>query len=188
MDHSIGHFMKIAEKEPYFDNTLFVFFGDHGIHAPAGNHVPAYETQLNLQGLHVPLVFYGKNVISKARVFDTIAGEVDVMPTIASITKTSYLNTTIGRDLLDTSFDDKRYAFTIEHGSNRTIGLLSDEYYLLKQVDGNKQRLHHLRGDDPRADVSAENTEITKQLSQRLSALWNTILYMRENNKPEKND
>lgn len=185
MDHSIGHFMKIAAKEPYFDKTLFVFFGDHGIHAPAGNHVPAYETQLNLHGLHVPLVFYGKNVISKARVFDTIASEVDVMPTIASITETSYLNTTIGRDLLDTTFDDKRYAFTIEHGSNRTIGLLSDEYYLLKQVDGNKQKLHHLRGDDPRADVSAENTEITKQLSQRLSALWNTILYMRENNKPE---
>lgn len=31
MDHSIGHFIKIAKKEPYFDNTLFVFFGDHGI-------------------------------------------------------------------------------------------------------------------------------------------------------------
>lgn len=185
MDHSIGHFMAAAEKEPYFDKTLFVFFGDHGIQAPAGKHTPAYETQLNLQGLHVPLVFYGKSVINKAKVFATIASEVDVLPTIASITKTSYLNTTIGRDLLDESFDDKRYAFTIEHGSNRTIGLLSDEYYLQMQADGSKQRLHHLYGEDPRADVSSENTGITEQLSNKLSALWNTILYMRENNKLE---
>lgn len=185
MDHSIGHFMEAAEKEPYFDKTLFVFFGDHGIHAPAGKHTPAYETQLNLQGLHVPLVFYGKSVINKAKVFDTIAGEVDVLPTIASITKTSYLNTTIGRDLLDDTFDDKRYAFTIEHGSDRTIGLLSDEYYLQMQADGSKQTLHHLHGDNPRADVSTEKTGITEQLSSKLSALWNTILYMRENNKLE---
>ncbi|MCK4833861.1 MAG: LTA synthase family protein, partial [Gammaproteobacteria bacterium] len=36
MDHSIGHFMKVAKREAYFENTLFVFFGDHGIHAPTG--------------------------------------------------------------------------------------------------------------------------------------------------------
>ncbi len=101
MDHSIGHFMKLAEKAPYFENTLFVFFGDHGIHAPTGNHIPVSEAQLNIQGLRVPLVLYGKSVISKAKVFDTIASEVDVLPTIASVTNTSYLNTTLGRDLLD---------------------------------------------------------------------------------------
>ncbi len=63
MDHSIGHFIKIAKKEPYFDNTLFVFFGDHGIHAPTGNHVPASDAQLNLQGL-VFLWFYTEKALS----------------------------------------------------------------------------------------------------------------------------
>jgi phosphoglycerol transferase MdoB-like AlkP superfamily enzyme len=187
MDHSIGHFIKIAEKEAYFDNTLFVFFGDHGIHAPTGKHIPAYEEQLNLQGLRVPLVFYGKSVISNAKVFDTIASEVDILPTIASITGTSYLNTTLGRDLTDDTFSDSRYAFTIEHGGNRTIGILSDEYYLLKQVDTNKQALHYLNGNNPRDDVSEENRDITELLTEKLMAMWNTIRYMRENNKPENN-
>jgi phosphoglycerol transferase MdoB-like AlkP superfamily enzyme len=187
MDHSIGHFIKIAEKEAYFDNTLFVFFGDHGIHAPTGKHIPAYEEQLNLQGLRVPLVFYGKSVISNAKVFDTIASEVDILPTIASITGTSYLNTTLGRDLTDDTFSDSRYAFTIEHGGNRTIGILSDEYYLLKQVDTNKQTLHYLNGNNPRDDVSEENRDITELLTEKLMAMWNTIRYMRENNKPENN-
>ncbi len=186
MDHSIGHFIKIAKKEPYFDNTLFVFFGDHGIHAPTGNHVPASDAQLNLQGLRVPLVLYGKSVISKAKVFDTIASEVDVLPTIASLTKTRYLNTTLGRDLTDNTFDENRYAFTIEHGSGRTIGLISDEYYLLMRPDGSNKKLHHLTSDNPRTDVSAENPEMADLLTQKLSAIWNTIRYMRENNKPEQ--
>jgi phosphoglycerol transferase MdoB-like AlkP superfamily enzyme len=185
MDHSLGHFIKIAKREPYFDNTLFVFFGDHGIHAPTGNHIPAYEAQLNLQGLRVPLVLYGKSVIGNAKVFDTIASEIDVMPTIASVTKTSYLNTTLGRDLTDEQFDDDRYAFTIEHGGGRTIGLLSDDYYLLMKPDGSSKRLHHLASDDPRTNVSTDKPEMTDLLTQKLTAIWNTVRYMRENNKPE---
>ena len=185
MDHSIGHFIKLARTEPYFDNTLFVFFGDHGIHAATGNHVPAYESQLMLQGLRVPLVFYGKNVISDGKVFDTIASEVDVLPTIASITKTDYLNTTLGRNLIDKKYKDERYAFTITHGSGRTLGLLSDEYYLLMQADGSQRRLHHLNSDDPRLNIIDEDVEMAEKLTDKLSAIWNTIRYMRENNKPE---
>ena len=186
MDHSIGHFIKIAKKEPYFDNTLFVFFGDHGIHAPTGNHVPASYSQLSLQGLRVPLVLYGKSVISNAKVFDTIASEVDVLPTIASVTKTDYLNTTLGRDLTDYTFDENRYAFTIEHGGGRTIGLISDEYYLLMRPDGSDKKLHHLTSNNPREDVSAGKPEMSDLLTQKLTAIWNTIGYMRENNKPEQ--
>jgi len=185
MDHSIGHFIEIAKKEPYFDNTLFVFFGDHGIHAPTGGHVPAYESQLKLQGLRVPLVLYGKSVISKAKVFDTIASEVDVLPTIAGLTETSYLDTTLGRDLTDERFKDKRYAFTIEHGSDRTIGLLSDEYYLLMQTDGSKLQLHDLDSSNPRNNVSLTDKAVADSMQQKLSAIWDTVLYMRENNKPE---
>ncbi len=185
MDHSIGHFMKEASKEAYFDNTLFVFFGDHGIHAPTGHHIPAYEEQLKIQGLRVPLVLYGKSIISKAEVFDTIASEVDVLPTIAALTRTSYLDTTLGRDLLDSTYEGKRYAFTIEHGTNRTIGLLSDKYYLLMQSDGSKLSLHELKGKNARADISTQNATITKLMTEKLTAIWNTVRYMRENNKPQ---
>jgi len=184
MDHSVGHFIKEASKEAYFNNTLFVFFGDHGIHAPTGNHIPAYNEQLKIQGLRVPLVMYGKGVISQPEIFDTIASEVDVLPTIAALTKTSYLDTTLGRDLLDSTFKDKHYAFTIEHGTNRTIGLLSDKYYLLMQSDGSKLSLHELKDDNARADISAQKPNITKTMTEKLTAIWNTIRYMRENNKP----
>ncbi len=188
MDHSVGHFMELASKEAYFDNTLFVFFGDHGIHAPTGKHIPKYETQLNLQGLRVPLVFYGKSLITEAKVFNKIAGEVDILPSIAALTKTSNKNTTLGRNLFDTSFDDERYAFTIEHGSNRTIGLLSDEYYLQMHADGSNKILHQLHSKNPRNDVSAKHEGITRKFTNILKSMWVTIKYMRENNKPDNDE
>ena len=185
MDHSIGHFMKIAEKEPYFNNTLFVFFGDHGIHASTGKHTRKSEEQLAIQGLRVPLVLYGKGIITEAESFDKVASQVDVLPTIASLTRTNYVNSTMGRDLMDERFDASRYAFTIEHGGSRVIGLLTDEYYFMMGFDGTGKRLHKLDAENPREDVSAQHPEITATLFEYMGAMRDTIQYMRENNKPD---
>ena len=185
MDHSIGHFMKIAAGEPYFDNTLFVFFGDHGIHASTGKHTRKSEEQLAIQGLRVPLVMYGKGIIKQPGIFNKVASQVDVLPTIASITQTDYVNSTLGRDLMDERFDQDRYAFTIEHGGGRVIGLLSDEFYFRMRFDGTDAKLHELDSDTPRDDVSAQHPEISRTLAEYTAAVRDTILYMRENNKPE---
>ena len=185
MDHSIGHFMKLAQQSPYFDNTLFVFFGDHGIHAATGKHTPTSEEQLRISGLRVPLVMYGKGIITEPAAFDKVASQVDILPTIASVTQTDYVNSTLGRDLLDERFDDNRYAFTIEHGGGRMIGLLSDEYYFLTRFDGSDAKLHRLDSETPRADVSALHPELTRIMAEYTAAMRDTTLYMRENNKPE---
>ena len=185
MDHSIGHFMKIAAREPYFDNTLFVFFGDHGIHASAGKHTRKSEEQLAIQGLRVPLVMYGKGIINQPEIFNKVASQVDVLPTIASITQTDYVNSTLGRDLMDERFDQHRYAFTIEHGGGRVIGLLSEDFYFRMRFDGTDAKLHELDSDTPRNDVSEQHPEISSTLAEYTAAMRDTILYMRENNKPE---
>ena len=185
MDHSIGEFIRLAKQAPYFDNTVFVFFGDHGIHAPAGDHTPVSEAQLNLQGLRVPLVIYGKSIIQQSKVFDTIASEVDVLPTIAGLTRTSYTNSTLGRNLLDDSHRKNNYAFTIDPNEGRIIGLLSDKFYLqLKVINGNST-FHDLANNNARVDVTQQHSDTAQLYKDKLIALWNTIRYMRENNKPE---
>ena len=184
MDHSIGHFLELAAEEPYFDNTLFVFFGDHGIHAPTGKHTPPSEEQLRLSGLRVPLVMYGSGIVKHAQVVDKVASQVDVLPTIAAVTQTDYINSTLGRDLLSERFDDHRYAFTIEHGGGRVIGLLTDHYYFMMDFDGSDARLHRLDSDTPRDNVAAERPKLTQTLAEYTAAMRDTIQYMRENNKP----
>ena len=186
MDHSIGEFIRLAKKAPYFDNTLFVFFGDHGIQAPAGNHTPASETQLNLQGLRVPLVIYGKSIIQQAKVFDTIASEVDVLPIIAGLTRTSYLNTTLGRDLLDERYKNNNYAFTIDPNEGRIIGLLSDKYYLKLKVINGDSTFHDLTSNTAREDVTQQHSDTAQLYKDKLIAIWNSIRHMRENNRPEQ--
>jgi phosphoglycerol transferase MdoB-like AlkP superfamily enzyme len=184
MDHSIGHFIKLAAEEPYFDNTVFVFFGDHGIHANTGRHTPKSEEQLRISGLRVPLVMYGKGIITRPEKFDKVASQVDVLPTVASLTQTNYIDSTLGRDLLDERYDDHRYAFTIEHSGGRVIGLLSDQYYFMMNFDGSDARLHRLDSETPRKDVSTQHPELARKMAEYTAALRDTILYMRENNKP----
>ena len=184
MDHSIGHLIELASQEPYFDNTLFVFFGDHGIHAVTGKHTKKSEEQLRLSGLRVPLVMYGKGIIEQPEVYDKVASQVDVLPTIAALTQTDYIASTLGRDLRDERLDQHRYAFTIEHSGGRVIGLLTDQYYYMMNFDGSGARLHRLDSDTPRDDIAARHPELTKTLAEYTAAMRDTIQYMRENNKP----
>jgi hypothetical protein len=86
--------------------------------------------------------------------------------------------------LLDRRFDDRRYAFTVEHSGDRVLGLLSDEYYFMMRFDGSDPRLHRLDSETPRNDVSTDHPELARQMADYTAAMRDTIQYMRENNKP----
>lgn len=186
MDHSVGKFMELARKEDYFDNTLFVFFGDHGITMPTGIHVPRSEDVLEVSSHRVPLVMYGPKVLKQTGTIEKVASEVDVMPTIASLTRNSYTNTTLGRDLFDTAFDKMRYAYTIVHGSFRTIGLLTDQYFQKMHFDGTEQYLYQLGTETPNKNLTEEKTELNKTMMTYTLAINATIRYIRENNQPQQ--
>jgi arylsulfatase A-like enzyme len=56
--------MEAAKKEKYFDNTLFVFIGDHGIRGDAGTMLPNVFTSQGLTNMHVPLLFYAPKILT----------------------------------------------------------------------------------------------------------------------------
>ena len=185
MDHSIGEFIKMARKEAYFDNTLFVFFGDHGITNHTGKHTPKSEDYLQVSSHRVPLVLYGPKVLNQTGTFEKVASEVDVLPTVASLTRNSYTNTALGRDLFDTAFDKMRYAFTIVHSSFRTIGLLTDKYFQQMRFDGSDPHLHQLGTDTPNKNLIEEEPELNDTMMTYTSAITATVRYIRENNKEQ---
>ncbi|WP_455223481.1 LTA synthase family protein [Kaarinaea lacus] len=182
MDHSIRIFIEEAKKEPYFDNTVFVFFGDHGIHANTGKHTPKYEEQLKIQGLRVPFVIYAPKLLPNGKVIHKIASEVDILPTIAGLAANGYVNTTMGRDLLDERFDNMRYAFTVTHGLGLRIGLLDDKYYFLMNDDGSNKVLHDLHSDNPRDNVITKFADKAQQFEELTRAIFETTRYMRYHN------
>jgi glucan phosphoethanolaminetransferase (alkaline phosphatase superfamily) len=183
MDHSIAFFMETARKEKYFANTIFVFFGDHGITGYAGEHSKPYLSQLDLSGLQTPLLFYAPKLLGEPRIIQRVASEVDIVPTIASLTGTPYINTTMGRDLLDSKYDDKRYAFTITHSKLSQIGLVSEQFYFRSLEDGSNTELFALDDNQQRKNIIAEHPEIAQQMQQLCFGIYETTKYMLHNNK-----
>jgi phosphoglycerol transferase MdoB-like AlkP superfamily enzyme len=136
-DFSFRKFMETARTSPYFNDTVFVFIGDHGIGGNAGTMFPPGWTTSNLTRYHVPLLFYGPKFFRPQRIH-AVASMVDVLPTLAGVAGISYRNTTMGRDLLERQQVDRgagNVAFIMDH-NDRTIGVLKGSYYGLQQPAG----------------------------------------------------
>lgn len=176
MDHSIGVFMEAARKAPWFDNTVFVFFGDHGLPG-SGEHMRPADTQLALGTIHVPLVIYAPALLPPRRI-DRVASELDVLPTVAGLVLPEYRNTTLGRDLLDPRTAQTPLAFTILNSPNPDIGLIGEGFYFRGKADGSQARLHRLDSATPREDVAAAHPEIFARLARRCHDIYETARYM----------
>lgn len=186
MDYSIGHFMELARQSDYYKNTIFVFWGDHGISGSTGEHVTQGEasSKLDTGALRVPFVIYSA-LIKEPKVYDKVVSEVDALPTIASLANIPYTATTLGRDMFDTRYDDKRFAFTINHSSNPFIGLIGEKYYYRTRVDGTLAGLYDLYSDDPLADHSKEKPELMQKMKDLTYGIYNTSQYIPHFNKRE---
>lgn len=185
MDHSVGFFMQHARQQSWFDNTIFIFFGDHGIAGYGGEHNKDFENKLGLTSLHVPLVFYAPKLLP-AQQIDRVAGEVDILPTLSGLVSKPHTLTTLGRNLLDPQFDEQRYAFTIEHARIPTIGLVGEDYYLRMRPDGNNLTLHDTTSAQPRADVSLQQPDVMAKMRDLALGIFETTRYLRHHNAQDR--
>ncbi len=186
MDHSVGQFIKLAEEGGYIDNTIFVFFADHGISNFPGEHVSKTDLQGKLGCFRVPLIIYSPKLIPKGEVFTKVASEVDVLPTIASLAGRRYTNTTMGRDLLDPRFDSKRYAFTMRVNGRPKIGLVSDQFCFEMGVDGSSQQLRSFERDDAGENLIDRKPEVAAEMERFIRVYLESAKYMLYHNGPKR--
>lgn len=187
-DYCYQQFIEAAKKEKYFNNTIFVFVGDHGIRGSAGDMFPKCWTEQGLTCEHVPLLFYAPGLLPAKRVHE-VCSQVDVLPSVAALAKTDYTNTAFGRNLFDTSsaaalkniFTKEKYAFIIDHDV-KTIGLISDQYYFLKNTKTGKEDIFSMLSNDP-VEKNAATDSIKNNLSRLTAAYYETAKYVMLNNK-----
>jgi len=74
-DWSVGEFMRAARQQPWFANTVFIFTADHATHYQRGGF---------LKQFHVPLLIYAPGIVAAGE-NDSIASQLDVMPTIIDL-------------------------------------------------------------------------------------------------------
>jgi phosphoglycerol transferase MdoB-like AlkP superfamily enzyme len=178
-DYCYKKFIEAASKEDYFDNTIFVFTGDHGVEGNAEAVYPKAWTEQRLSDEHIPLLFYSPSLLAPQHRTETVS-QIDILPTIAGLIQQPYLNTTLGRDLLDPGKKNNA-AFIIYHAPG-WIGVVTDDYFYRKNIRINKEELVPVKEGLPALTPQREQ-ELKKELSQLTSAMYETSRWMLVNNK-----
>ena len=131
-DYCFKKFIESAKNESYFHNTIFVFIGDHGVSGNATAMYPSVWTEQRLSDEHVPLLFYAPYLLTPQRRSETVS-QIDVLPTIAGMVQQPYVNTTLGRDLLEPG-KQNNYAFIIYHDEGK-IGVVTDSLLFYQEPE-----------------------------------------------------
>jgi phosphoglycerol transferase MdoB-like AlkP superfamily enzyme len=180
-DYSLGHFMEIAKKAPYYKNTLFVVIGDHGLPDLDAAHLPEGSRLHHLTRFHVPLLFFHPQWDHPERI-ETFATEPDVLVTISSLTGHKTLVRNFGRDLWDPRFKDQRFAFHyVYYRTPPHIALLDNQYYLLAEPNA-VQGLYDLSGKTPGQDLRARLSDRNQWMTDLTFGLYETAKYLLYNN------
>jgi phosphoglycerol transferase MdoB-like AlkP superfamily enzyme len=91
-DYAIGDLLTKAKTKPWFDNTVFVIVADHCAKSAGKSEIP-------VKHYHIPLFIYAPKIIPLAQV-DSLAGQIDVAPTLLGLLNFSYKSKFFGRDIL----------------------------------------------------------------------------------------
>ena len=184
LDYNIGLFLEMAKKSGYFDNTIFVLYGDHNNRITRTPHMAPFYEALDLDGLHVPHIIYAPFLL-EPRVIEEAASLVDVLPTIAGLLGVTYLNTGMGRDINMPFPEDERVVFTQTSGKRfPVIGAVSKNYMLRMNWDESDPKLHDLSSSTPEVDVSAVFPEKAKFMKRLAKGIYETTRYMHHHNSP----
>jgi phosphoglycerol transferase MdoB-like AlkP superfamily enzyme len=181
MDYCIQHFIEAAKKEKYFENTIFVFVGDHGVEGNASAMYPDVWTKNRLSDEHVPLLLYAPSLL-QPKLHNEVVSQIDVLPTIAGLVHLPYSNTTLGRDVLNPKKKGNG-AFVIHHDEGK-IGWVSDSFYFIKNIRFEQEQLLPLNGNKITWNAN-EEAALKKKYSAFTTSFYETAKWMLLNNKPK---
>ncbi|MBL7748758.1 MAG: sulfatase-like hydrolase/transferase [Chitinophagaceae bacterium] len=187
MDYTYKVFIEAARKEKYFDNTIFVFVGDHGIRGVAADMFPKVWTEQSLTLWHVPLLFYAPSRLQPA-VVERKVSQVDIMPSIASLANLPVNNTTLGRNIFAIpSISDStshNHAFVFDFDKS-LIGLVGNKYYYEYDLKTKQEGVYSLFNNNPAAKEEAGET-LVSEMRNLAFGYYETSRFMLFHNKKKK--
>ena len=178
-DYCFKKLIEEGKKQSWFNNTIFVFVGDHGVEGEASQMYPDAWTSGRLSDEHVPMLFYAPQLITPQK-RNEVVSQIDILPTLAGMLHMSYTNTTLGRDVLHSK--NKMDAAFIIHHDEGNIGVVTNDYYFVKNLRIKKEELMPVRSNELSLS-SLQKDSVKNRLSQLTSAMYETAKWMLVNNK-----
>ncbi len=165
-DWSLHKFITLASKTDWFNNTIFVFVADHG--APIDVKYP-----ISLNYHHSPLIFYAPNLLN-SKEYNCIGGQIDIYPTLMGMLKKTYINNTLGVDLIN----EKR-PYIMINGDNKVAALDNKFLFILKD---NNKLLYKYKNSD-KTNYINKYPDKAKDMELYLKSNLQTYQYMLINEK-----
>jgi phosphoglycerol transferase MdoB-like AlkP superfamily enzyme len=178
-DYCFKTLIENAKKQSWFDNTIFVFVGDHGVEGETSAIYPNAWDKGSLSDEHVPLLFYAPQLLTP-QTHQEVVSQIDLLPTLAGMLHQPYTNTTLGRDVLNSK--NKMDAAFIIHHDEGNIGIVTNDYYFVKNLRINKEMLMPVNSNFLSLDAKAKDS-VENKLSQLTSGIYETAKWMLVNNK-----
>jgi phosphoglycerol transferase MdoB-like AlkP superfamily enzyme len=179
-DYALGKFFEMAKKSKWYENTIFLVFGDHSLPNNGAKNLQDWERNLS-NGYHVPLIIHSPKYI-KSGLENKIASEMDVMPTIAGLAGIPYKTRSFGRDLFKPDFDKYRAAFSYNWGAPFNLSLIDKEFYFEYIPYNGQGRLIHHTDSQPNEDVKAKFPEKYREMESLSKGLYETAKYLLHHN------
>ena len=149
-DWSIGRFMRMARRQPWYNNTLFVFIADHG--GIWGTN--RYDMPLTYH--HIPMLFHCPSHL-RPQCLDRLAMQVDLGSTLLAMLPIQWNNTTFGLNLLA---QPRRYAYFC---NDDKIGVISPtHFYIYRTAEGIESL--HLLADTTSADILPQQPSLASEM------------------------
>lgn len=165
LDFNIGRLMEIAKAGGYYDNTIFVLFGDHNTRiAQIPFLAPAYE-QLGLESNAVPMIIHAPGLLG-TRTVEEAVGLADLLPTVAGMVGLEFRNSGMGRDIQQPAPEGERVVpLVLREGTFPLIAGVTQHYMVQMEHDGSSPTLHDLASTTPRDNVAEKHPEEFKRLT-----------------------
>ena len=154
-DWALGQFIAEAKRAGYYDNTIFIFTGDH-----IGRF--GDDPTNPRERYHLPLLVVGPGI--KAGLDDRMGSQLDVLPSIADLAGWNIRHGSLGISLFNEDINEERGVFAV---NGNIIEWLADE----GSVSHNLEK---------RIDAQGHNSD---ELEQRLLATQQAVMDMVMKNK-----
>ncbi|MGB0879657.1 MAG: LTA synthase family protein [Polaribacter sp.] len=181
LDFNVARYLERAKESGYYDNSIFVFFGDHRGGMKKLSFLKDNEDDLGIQVHHVPFFIHAPKYIKPQKI-DTYAKLIDVFPTATSLAKIDYTNYTLGRDLLDSTTTNAAAFVYIQSKGEKAVGLIKGDYYYEKTNISKKTSLYSLLTNSVE-DLKFDKPNVALQMDSLLSAYYHSTKYLYFNNK-----
>lgn len=180
-DDSVGQVIRVLKELDVYDNTIIMFFSDHGMPFPFA------KTAMYYHSTHTPLIIRWPGVTSPGAVDDQhVLGTVDLFPTMAEMLSLDPPDRLDGRSFADIlrgkSQDDREFVYTMYEenvGGNRqpTRSVISKDFGYIVNLwsDGERRFATATRGMASMREIERLAADGDRTMQQRLDLFQHRV-------------